>query len=313
MQQVKVVMYHYVRDLKNSRYPEIKGLSTERFKSQIEYFRKHYHLIRMEDMIAAWDGKKELPENAMLLTFDDGYLDHFTNVFPVLDAYGLQGSFYIPAKTFVENKLLDVNKIHFILASAKIEELLPDLLGLLDYYRGTEFAFPGNEELLQTYAVANRFDSKEVIFVKRILQNGLPEKLRHIISSRLFQKYVGISEDKFARELYMNEEQIACMKRNGMHIGIHGYDHYWLGKLPREEMEADLSKALEKMKPFIESDGWTMNYPYGSEGAYNEDVLSFLRNHECRMAFTTKAEAAIPGQNDRLLVPRYDTNDFPVE
>lgn len=313
MQQVKVVMYHYVRDLKNSRYPDIKGLSLEKFKGQIAYLNAYYHIVRVEDVIAAYDEGRQLPENAMLLTFDDGYIDHFTNVFPILDQYGIQGSFYIPAKTFTENALLDVNKIHFILASAEIDKLLPDLFARMDYYRGTEFDFPSNEELFEKYAVANRFDPKEVIFAKRILQNALPERLRHIISSELFAKYVGIAEDKFARELYMNEDQIACMKRKGMYIGIHGYDHYWLGKLSKAEMEQDLTKALNIMEPFIDRKSWAMNYPYGSEGAYNEDVLAFLRENGCRIGFTTKAETADLGSCDRLLLPRYDTNDFPTE
>lgn len=313
MQQLKVVMYHYVRDLKNSRYPGIKGLSLEKFKGQIEYLHTHYHIVRVEDVIASYDGGRQLPEDAMLLTFDDGYVDHFTNVFPILDRYGIQGSFYIPAKTFAENKLLDVNKIHFILASADIDRLLPDLLERMDHYRGAEFDFPSNEELFETFAVANRFDPKEVIFVKRILQNGLPERLRHIISSELFERYVGIPEDKFARELYMNEEQVACLKRHGMYIGVHGYDHYWLGKLTKAEMEQDLTKALTAMDPFIDRNSWAMNYPYGSEGAYNEDVLAFLRANGCRVGFTTKAETADLNVCDRLLIPRYDTNDFPTE
>lgn len=312
MRQLKVVMYHYVRDLKNSRYPDIKGMDYEKFKRQIRYLRDRYELVRMEDVLSACAGGK-LPDNAMLLTFDDSYMDHFTHVFPILDSYGIQGSFFIPAKTFVEKKLLDVNKIHFILAAGDIKELLPQLFSRLDYYRGREFDFPSNEELFEQYGAVNRFDSREVSFVKRILQNGLPERLRHMISSELFRWYVGVPEDVFAGELYMNPDQIGTLKRKGMFIGVHGYDHYWLGKLSREAMEDDLTRALEAMDPFIDRNCWAMNYPYGSDGAYNEDVLSFLRKNGCCAGFTTKAETADLNQCDRLLIPRYDTNDFPAE
>ncbi len=312
MRQLKVVMYHYVRDLKNSRYPDIKGMDYEKFKRQIRYLRDRYNIVRMEDVLSACAGSA-LPDNAMLLTFDDSYMDHFTHVFPVLDAYGIQGSFFIPAKTFVEKKLLDVNKIHFILAAGDIKELLPHLFSRLDYYRGGEFDFPSNEELFEQYGTVNRFDSREVSFVKRILQNGLPERLRHMISSELFRWYVGIPEDVFAGELYMNHDQIGTLKRKGMFIGVHGYDHYWLGKLSREAMEDDLTRALEAMDPFSDRDGWAMNYPYGSAGSYNDDVLSFLRKNGCCAGFTTKAETADLNVCDRLLIPRYDTNDFPAE
>ncbi len=309
MRQFKTVMYHYVRELANGRYPGIKGLEYEKFKRQIAYLSARYTIIRMEDVLAACDGAS-LPENAMLLTFDDSYIDHFTQVFPVLDGCGIQGSFFIPAKTFAEHKLLDVNKIHFILAAGGGEALLPALFSRLDYYRGKEFDFPSNAELYDLYGMPNRFDSREVSFIKRILQNGLPERLRRIISSELFEQYVGISEEVFARELYMNEDQIALLKRKGMFIGVHGYDHYWLGKLPKAEMEQDLTRALDKMAPFIDRNCWVMNYPYGSEGSYNEDVLAFLGRNGCRAGFTTKAETADLDVCDRLLLPRYDTNDF---
>ena len=38
MNKCKIVAYHYVRPIKNSQYPEIKGLELEEFKKQIEYF-----------------------------------------------------------------------------------------------------------------------------------------------------------------------------------------------------------------------------------------------------------------------------------
>ena len=39
--KVTIIMYHYVRDLKNGRYPKIKGLDILLFKEQIKYLKKH--------------------------------------------------------------------------------------------------------------------------------------------------------------------------------------------------------------------------------------------------------------------------------
>ena len=128
-----------------------------------------------------------LPDRALLLTFDDGYQDNFTYVLPLLEEYGFQGSFFIPGKTFTEHKLLDVNKIHYILASADINMLLSDVFERMNHYRGNEFQYLDNDELFRVWGIANRFDSKEVVFVKRILQTVLPEALRRKISSDLFE------------------------------------------------------------------------------------------------------------------------------
>ena len=44
-----IVMYHYVRDLKYSRYPKIKGLDIKLFKKQIQFFKNNYHFVRCEE------------------------------------------------------------------------------------------------------------------------------------------------------------------------------------------------------------------------------------------------------------------------
>ncbi len=306
--QLFISMYHYTRDLKNSRYPEIKGLDISLFRKQMEFFKGECHVVRMEDVIEAVKDGKSLPERAVLLTFDDGYIDNYTFAFPILEEFGFQGSFFIPGKTFTTHQLLDVNKIHYMLASSDIQELVLDVKKKMDDYRGVEFDYPSTEELWEQYAVANRFDPAETIFVKRILQTVLPERVRNQISSDLFEKYVGISEEKLAYELYMSPDQLRTMKKHGMYLGIHGYDHYWLGNLPIAQMEKDISEALSTMDEFINQDEWVMNYPYGS---YNEDVISYIKKKGACLGLTTEVRVADLEKDSPFCLPRLDCNDFP--
>ena len=318
-----IVMYHYTRDLPHSRYPHIKGLDLPLFRQQLEFFKQNFNVVTMEQVIAAITPPQELnnkvpsneglPENAVLLTFDDGYVDNFTYALPLLEEFGFQGSFFIPGKTFTEHKLLDVNKIHYILASAEnetngINKLVSDIFERMDFYRGKEFQYPSNEELFQQWAVAGRFDRKEVVFIKRILQTVLPEKLRNRISSDLFEKYVGISEEKLAYELYMTEGQVRTLKKHGHFIGIHGYDHYWLGNLEHEQMKADVSKALDVMDEFIDRKQWVINYPYGN---WNDGVLDYIKSRGAVVGLTTEVRVAKIGVDENLKLPRLDCNDFP--
>jgi len=308
MNKLLISMYHYTRDLKHSRYPEIKGLDKPLFREQMEFMKNNFNVVTMEQVIDAVQGKAELPERALLLTFDDGYIDNYTFALPVLEEYGLQGSFFIPGKTFATHRLLDVNKIHYILASADIIDLTEDVKKQMDYYRGSEFDYAPTEELFNEYAIANRFDCKETIFVKRMLQTVLPERLRNIISSNLFEKHVGVTEETLAYELYMTEEQIRTMKRHGMFIGIHGYDHYWLGNLEQEQMKLDISKALEVMDEFIDRKQWVMNYPYGN---YSQGVLDYIKGQGACVGLTTEVRVAEIGKDNALKLPRFDCNDFP--
>lgn len=303
-----ISMYHYVRDLKNSRYPEIKGLDYQLFKKQLEFFRYNFHVVTMEEVIAANKESYDLPENALLLTFDDGYIDHYLYVMPALKEYGMQGSFFVPGQAFIDHALLDVNKIHFILASSDINVLLQDLFKKLDYYRGQEFGFPSNDELFKEYAVANRFDCKETIFFKRILQVVLPETLRSKIASEMFEYHVGVKEEIFARELYLNYDQMKCMKQNGMFFGIHGYGHYWMNKLSSDELEQDITKALIYMDELVDSNCWVINYPYGS---YNDDVIACVKSKGSVLGVSTDVGIADLRVGNPLKLARFDANDFP--
>lgn len=308
MSELYISMYHYTRDLKHSRYPEIKGLDVKLFREQIAFMKSNFNIVTMEQALEAISTKEKLPEKALLLTFDDGYADNYTVAMPVLEEYGVQGSFFIPGKTFTTHQLLDVNKIHYVLASANIYNLVEDLKKEMDYYRGQEFQYASTEELFAKYAVASRFDIKETVFVKQMLQTVLPEKLRNIISSKLFAKYVGVTEEQLAYELYMSEEQIRTMKRHGMFIGIHGYDHYWLGNLPVEQMENDISLALDALDEFVDRKQWVMNYPYGN---YNKDVLAYISKQGACLGLTTEVRLADIDKDNPLELPRLDCNDFP--
>lgn len=114
MSKLYISMYHYTRDIVHSRYPQIKGLDTNLFRQQIEYMKNNFNIVTMEQVIDAVEGKSELSEKALLLTFDDGYIDNYTFAFPILEEFGIQGSFFIPGKTFTTHQLLDVNKIHCV-------------------------------------------------------------------------------------------------------------------------------------------------------------------------------------------------------
>ncbi len=303
-----ISMYHYTRDLKHSRYPGIKGLDIRLFRQQMEFFKTNCNVVTMEQVIDAAKGNSMLPENAVLLTFDDGYIDNFTCAYPILEEFGFQGSFFIPGKTFTTHQLLDVNKIHYIIASADIGKLVTDVKQKMDYYRGREFDYPDTEELWNQYAVDERFDGKETIFVKRILQTVLPEMVRKQIADDLFDKYVGVTQEQLAYELYMTPEQIRTLKKNGMFIGLHGYDHYWLGNLPHEQMKEDILKALDTIEEFIDPKEWVMNYPYGD---YSDEVVEFIKDKGAVIGLTTDVAVARIGMDSNFLLPRLDCNDFP--
>jgi peptidoglycan/xylan/chitin deacetylase (PgdA/CDA1 family) len=305
--QLTMVIYHYVRELKYSRYPEIKGLSTDEFREQLGYIQRHYNVIGGDDLLDAVDAGAALPPRPLMLTFDDGYIDHFSQVFPILYRQKVSGCFFPSARCILNNQVLDVNKIHFILASVpdktKIVEQIFHMLG------EHGLSSQDQESLWSKFAIADRFDTKEVVFIKRMLQRELPDEVRYQILNFLFRKFVSADEISFAKELYMNTDQIRCMRGNGMYIGSHGYDHTRLNSLDQaaQVREVDLSLAfLEQVG--ARTDRWIMCYPYGS---YDSSLISILKSKNCTIGLTIKVGIADLSRDNLLALPRLDTNDLP--
>jgi peptidoglycan/xylan/chitin deacetylase (PgdA/CDA1 family) len=304
-----IVMYHYVRDLVRSRYPGIKGRTVEEFDGQLAYLRRHYAICTIDDAIAGLRGERELPSNACLLTFDDGFIDHYVTVFPRLASQGLTGCFFPSAKPVERGVVLDVHKIHFILAvTVDPTALRRELLGLLAPYRA-DHDLPDDATLYRDHAIAGRFDPPEISFVKALLQRVLPSPIRATLVETLFARHVTTDERAFAAELYMNLPQLQHMVSEGMAIGGHGYDHVWLDLLSIDEQrdEIDRSKRFVAQVLGRVPERWTFAYQYG---VYNADTVALLRMAGCAVALGTDVGVVRAG-TDPYVVPRLDTNHLP--
>ena len=307
--QVNIVMYHYVRDFARSRYPRIKGLEVDGFRRQLDHLQSEFELVTMQDVLAAADGE-ELPPKAALLTFDDGYSEHYDTVFPILHERGLQGSFFPPVAPVRDHELLDVNRVHFVLASASSAAELGQAVDAEVTALASQHNLRSVADYRAEWAHANRFDDAETIYVKRMLQTALPPDVRESIAKQLFARFVTSDEEAFAAELYMTLGQAKVMVSSGMWIGSHGRSHRWLNRVDRSTQVDEVCGSIDFLRQagMAVEDGWVMCYPYGG---WNESLLEVLREHRCALGVTTEVATADLATHDRLTLPRYDTNDFP--
>ena len=114
-------MYHYVRPKTNDEYENIKSLEVNEFEKQIKYFKKNFKIIGIDELLTNIHNEKN-SDNTILLTFDDGLKDHYEYVYPILKDYQIKGIFFPSVEPLIENNVLDVHKIQFILAMFKEPE-----------------------------------------------------------------------------------------------------------------------------------------------------------------------------------------------
>lgn len=306
---VTIVMYHYVRPIAGSRHPRIRGLELHDFEGQLDYIERHYRVISAAQLVRAARTGEPLPDNALLLTFDDGYADHHHYVMPALQRRGMSGVFFPTSGTVEERRMLDVNKVHFLLSSAgDVGVLVRSLENAVEASR-SEFDIPSLADFRARFWAASRFDSPEVIYFKRMLQFALPEILRNRIASHLFREYVSRDEATFADELYVSVDQLRSMREGGMEIGSHGHAHHWLNSLTVADQARDIDRSLQMLDLIgVARQDFYFCYPFGG---FTPDTVALLADRGCGVAFTTRVALARPEANQMLELPRLDTNDLP--
>ncbi|HYC73600.1 polysaccharide deacetylase family protein [Brevundimonas sp.] len=306
-----IVMYHYVRDPALSRYPAVKARTLETFRGQLDHIAANYEVVTAAQVAAATRGEDDLPDNACWLTFDDGYLDHYQNVFPLLEARGWEGAFFAPARPILEGRVLDVNKIHFILASeADAMKIVEELRRQIEKARELGAELRPWDDYVAEYMTQCHLDTPEVLFIKLMLQKGLPEAVRNSVCEELFARFVSADEAAFASELYLSVDQARTMIGSGMVFGGHGYAHEWLGSLDAEAQARDIDRSLEFLRLLgVPAEDWSICYPYGS---YNQTTVDLVRERGCALGLTTREGVADLGRDGALELPRVDTIFLPT-
>ena len=81
-----VVMYHSITDFPNGDYQVTK----EQFAQDLYYLRANgYETVSVGDLYAYTEGKGELPEHPVMLTFDDGFYNNLSTALPLLEEYNM--------------------------------------------------------------------------------------------------------------------------------------------------------------------------------------------------------------------------------
>ncbi len=91
---MKAIMYHYVREPSDA-YPHLRFLHIDNFRRQLDILQEQFIFPDSESFLAGVQTGM-LPDNAAVLTFDDGLADHYRYVFPELRDRGLWGVFFLP-------------------------------------------------------------------------------------------------------------------------------------------------------------------------------------------------------------------------
>ncbi|MCU6367643.1 poly-beta-1,6-N-acetyl-D-glucosamine N-deacetylase PgaB [Enterobacter quasiroggenkampii] len=164
--QFLVLAYHDVEDdAADQRYLSVR---TSALNEQISWLLHNgYHVISVQDILDAHDGKKTLPHKAVLLSFDDGYSSFYTRVWPLLQAWNVP-ALWAPVGSWVdtpENQKVNFGGLmtprdRFATWDMVRELSRSPLIEIGSHTWASHYGIPANPQGSREPAIANRFYDK---------------------------------------------------------------------------------------------------------------------------------------------------------
>ncbi|MCH7323302.1 polysaccharide deacetylase family protein [Solibacillus sp. MA9] len=98
-EKIPILMYHHLeKNLNNNAV-----ISPENFENQIKYLKvMGYNTITAQQLYDYLNGSIQLPQNPVLITFDDGYLSNYEMAYPILKKYNMHAEVFVITSRILE-------------------------------------------------------------------------------------------------------------------------------------------------------------------------------------------------------------------
>ena len=298
---MKCIMYHYVRKY-NEKLPLLNFLHIGDFEKQIDFFARDFEFFDC-NKLSILKNEKNLNKK-VLLTFDDSLSCHYDYVFKLLKKKAINGIFFIPSAPYTKKKLLNVHKIHLILAKYGGRKAY----GALKKYQEKFMVDLKKIKKSDKYAYKNQINDEHTSKFKRILNHCLKYEFQDFLINKVFNHFFENQEANIFKSFYIKRKNIEKMLDSGMVLGSHTENHYYLSNIPHEIVKTEIESGKEFLKQF--TDKKIFAYPYGGPGSYNNKIVNYVkRNYDFSFVFNPK-DITKKNLVDECLLNRYDCNSF---
>jgi peptidoglycan/xylan/chitin deacetylase (PgdA/CDA1 family) len=288
----EAVMYHYVRDADARPTVGYRGMDPATFEAQLDAICGLATPVGWDDLTAALSGRRALPPDAVVLTFDDGLADHHRVVLPRLAARRIPAIFFVLARDAADGLTLG-HRLHVLLGASSAGDVRA---AMIDRFQESD----RRRYLALERGLRELHPSDPDDVWKRPLQRELASAAGPILTA-LIAEIIGPEAD-VAAELYLDARQRAELVAEGKTLGGHGRDHSWLDWVG----PVAVARELEHSATLLAAHGpgpWPFAYPYGG---VPRDAGTVLRSIGFGAAFTTR-----PGERtDRFHIGRHDGDEI---
>lgn len=286
---VRILFYHRVAATAGA--PGLRGrsrLTAGEFESHLKHLKRHYRVCSLEEAVEALQSGAALPENTVVITFDDGYRDNLTVALPLLEKYA------VPATLFVVTGAIDGKPLWFDQVRRWFEQTKAASLRLEE--TGEEFSLAGAQS-------RGRALGRVLSFLKTV-----PGERFSAILEELRGK-LEIGEDKSPAERDMlTWAELRVMASSGrVSIGAHTVTHPILPNLAASEIDREIRESAETIARELARPVKFFAYPNGDCNAAARRVVRELNLVAC----STGGGGFNPAGSDGTALSRLGADGLP--
>ena len=263
----QVLAYHRVNDDGDYLFPAVP---LRLFEEQMKLLTDCFDVRTLTELVEACKCN-ELPENAVAVTFDDGYRDNYTNAFPILRRYSVPATICLATDVIGTGAQLWHDDVFAAFRETRIPKL-PDI-GL------------GLPPLPLTSAAAKLCAQVKVLKHLRSLENSARELAVGRLRNALHVKDKDCRVD--SERLMLNWEEVAEMCRNGVEFAAHTGSHPALSKLRPEMAREEIRRSKGIIERWLNVSVKTFAYPRGRREDFTGTTRALIEEAGFDCALTT--------------------------
>lgn len=274
-----ILMYHSVNDPEHPAIVPFNIVSPDNFTRQMRCLAQRYHVVSL-DMLVEELRSGQLPlGRTVALTFDDGYKDSLTHVFPALRQYGLAGTFFLPTGYIGSNKLKWDDCLSLLLATTPSQEIGVQI-------EGQKISWPLD-------GGGNRREAFLILFTRL---RALDSDRRERILSRLISRY-GCAERLNSGDIMLSWEDVKRMAEGGMTFGAHTVNHVSLANLGKDRIVREIAQSKQAIESHTGRSVTCFSYPFGKPGDLSPIARAVLQSAGFACAVTSQSGSIVPGSD----------------
>lgn len=121
---IPILMYHMVSEKKRGSKINKLRVPPEKFRRQMQFLKENgYQSISFSDLIGYFKNGSISIDKPVIITFDDGYKDNYSNVFPILKEFGYKAVFFIVTGFIDEESLWNIEDKERLMNWDEIKEM----------------------------------------------------------------------------------------------------------------------------------------------------------------------------------------------